>query len=254
VIVQQGGDGGTPDRPDTERLLLLELNHRVKNSLQTVASVLRIQEATVDEACRAPLREASLRVTAIARVHGSLYRAAEMSITATYLHDILSDLRDVMPMQLEEEIAPVKLGIDMAVPLALFLTEAVTNAVKHNKLPPAPRVKVSFGPVGEDQWFLEVADSGQGFPDDFEAMFRDLADRSVGMRLMRAFATQLNATVSFFTRDGGIVRLCGPVRIPQIADESGGRAQHGSEQVADDPNGKARGHAEDDSAAAEAIA
>jgi two-component sensor histidine kinase len=80
---------------DREQVLLMELNHRVKNSLQTVASVLRLQEQTVDQVCKLPLREAALRVSAMARVHGSLYRAAEVAITSTYLHDIMVDLQDI---------------------------------------------------------------------------------------------------------------------------------------------------------------
>jgi two-component sensor histidine kinase len=74
-------------------VLLLELNHRVKNSLQTVASVLRLQEQSVDSVCKDSASEAAARVSAIARVHGSLYRAAEVAITSTYLHDIMVDLQ-----------------------------------------------------------------------------------------------------------------------------------------------------------------
>ena len=207
--------------PTTERekLLLAELNHRVKNSLQTVASVLRLQEAQVEPACRIHLREAALRVTSIARVHSSLYSAPNISITATYLHDILSDLQTVLMMELEEDITPVDLGIDMAVPLALFMTEAVTNAVKHNTNEAPPRVKVTFGPKPDAQWFLEVADSGPGWPADFQAMYNDLAGRhfvSFGMKLMRAFALQLNCEISFFDRDGGVVRLEGANEIAKV--------------------------------------
>src|SRR5687768_14030420 len=101
--------------PITEReeLLLTELNHRVKNSLQTVASVLRLQEATVEPVCRIQLREAAWRVTSIARVHASLYSAPRLAITASYLHDMLVDLQSVLKMELEEDITPVDLGIDM---------------------------------------------------------------------------------------------------------------------------------------------
>ncbi len=196
-----------------ENLLLKELNHRVKNSLQMVASLLRLQEKTVDPLCMLPLREAALRVSAIARVHGRLYRAAEVAVTSTYLHDILEDLKEVLEMKLEEDIQVVHLSIDMAVPLALFMTEAVTNAVKHNKLFKSPRVKVSFGPVGDDRWCLSIADSGQGFPGDFQKMFLDAAEKSFGMKLMKAFALQLDGDVTFFSKDGGIVRLEGPIKI-----------------------------------------
>src|SRR5215203_1983998 len=73
-----------PDTPtDSEQLLLNELNHRVKNSLQTVASVLRIQ-ANHDEASRPALVEAALRVTAIARVHASLYRTRRGDAIGNY--------------------------------------------------------------------------------------------------------------------------------------------------------------------------
>lgn len=203
---------------DREQVLLVELNHRVKNSLQTVASVLRLQEQTVDQVCKLPLREAALRVSAIARVHGSLYRAAEVAITSTYLHDIMVDLQEILAMKLEEDITPVQLSVDMAVPLALFMTEAVTNAVKHNKLPETPRIKISFGPVGADRWYLSVADSGQGFPAEFKARFLDTTEKSFGMKLMKAFATQLEGDVTFFSSGGGIVRIEGPIKIKQVSN------------------------------------
>src|SRR5215203_2507928 len=152
-----------------EQLLLNELNHRVKNSLQTVASVLRIQ-ANHDPASRPALVEAALRVTAIARVHASLYRTRRGDAIGNYLADILDDLRQVIPMNLEEDITPVDLPIEMAVPLALFCVEAVTNAAKHSEGHPGiPHVKVQFGPELNDRWFIEISDSGRGFPDDFEA-------------------------------------------------------------------------------------
>src|SRR5215213_3297015 len=126
---------------ETEQLLLNELNHRVKNSLQTIASVLRIQ-ANHDEASRPALTEAALRVTAIARVHASLYRTRKGDTIGNYLHDILDDLRQVIPMNLEEDITPVELPVDMAVPLALFMVEAVSNAAKHAEPQASPHIKV----------------------------------------------------------------------------------------------------------------
>jgi len=206
-----------PDDMPTEgeQLLLNELNHRVKNSLQTVASVLRIQ-ANHDDGSRPALMEAALRVTAIARVHASLYRSHNGATIGNYLHDILDDLRHVIPMRLEEDITPVDLPVEMAVPLALFCVEAVTNAAKHGDayLDEPPHIKVQFGPELNDRWFMEISDSGHGFPDDFEAMYYDLENRafvSFGMKLMRAFAIQLNAQISFATRSGGVVRLAGEI-------------------------------------------
>ena len=149
-------------------------------------------------------------------MHGSLYRAAEVAITSTYLHDIMVDLQEILEMKLEEDITPVQLSVDMAVPLALFMTEAVTNAVKHNKRPETPRIKVSFGPVGDDRWYLSVADSGQGFPAEFKARFLDATEKSFGMRLMEAFAAQLEGDVTFFSSGGGIVRMEGPIKIKQV--------------------------------------
>jgi len=198
-----------------EQLLLNELNHRVKNSLQTVASVLRIQ-ANHDEGSRPALIEAALRVTAIARVHASLYQTRRSDMIGNYLHDILDDLRQVIPMNLKEDITPVHLPVEMAVPLALFCVEAVTNAAKHadGHMSEPPHIRVQFGPELNDRWFMEISDSGHGFPADFEAMYYDLegsAFVSFGMKLMRAFAVQLNAQISFANRSGGVVRLAGEI-------------------------------------------
>ena len=103
----------------------------------------------------------------------------------------------------------------------------MTNAVKHNKLPATPRIKVSFGPVGDERWYLSVADRGQGFPDEFKARFLDATGNSFGMKLMKAFASQLEGDVTFFSGGGGIVRIEGPIKIKQVPNPVSGRKPRG---------------------------
>ena len=208
-------------RQQTESLMLRELNHRVKNSLQNVASVLRLQQRVSPPEVREALNNASLRVTAIGRVHEGLYNMVDMSASSVYLGKLLHDVSTAMMVDFDTEIHNMSLDIDLAVPMSLMMTEAVVNAIKHGK--PADRpdytpVHVYFGPHGDiDHWKLIVRDYGKGFPTGFE----DLRHTTVGIKLMKMMATQLNGEIIFGNHpDGGaVVTVTGAVRVPKVGME-----------------------------------
>jgi GAF domain-containing protein len=106
------------------KVLINEINHRVKNSLQLVASLFSLQAgSTRDSALAQSLQEAMVRVTAVARIHERLYRTRDFGTVdlTTYLSDICSDLREVtVPCDLHLEPGPpIPIATDRAVRVAL---------------------------------------------------------------------------------------------------------------------------------------
>lgn len=116
-------------------LLLKEVNHRVANSLQLIASLTRLQERSVaDPAARDALAAMRSRVAAIAQVHRRLYTSEDVRTVA--LHDYLAGLlqeleRSVTGHGIELSAEPLTVPTDRAVSLGVIVTELVTNAMKY---------------------------------------------------------------------------------------------------------------------------
>lgn len=178
-----------------ERTLLLEeVNHRVKNSLQQVASVIRLQSRTVShEGARQALDDALSRIMAVGRVHEQLYRGGGVGKfdAGEYAGVLARELVDSMgrdDIDLQLELTPGELDLSRAVPLALILNELITNALKYG-CPPDTNgcIRVGFDAEGS-QYRLTVADQGPGI----QAGFNPESSKSLGMRVIQALARQLN--------------------------------------------------------------
>ena len=174
-------------------LLLDEVNHRVKNSLQQIASVVRLQSRNVkEEEARDALEKTLARIMAVGRVHEQLYRAGGVvgafdagQYAESLARELVESLGD--GVDLETEVEPAQLDLRQAVPLALILNELITNALKYGRSPDRPcTIRVTFGTQGED-FRLSVSDNGAGLPDGFMPK----SHKSLGMRAIDALARQL---------------------------------------------------------------
>jgi two-component sensor histidine kinase len=178
-----------------QKILMQEINHRVKNSLQLVGSMFNLQaRSSKDTALVQALQEAYGRVTAIARVHERLYRNAEVGdvdLTA-YLDDVCKDLQGVSGENVIEFQASevIRMNTDRAVLVALLVGEMVTNAAKHGYSAGVPGpIFVQLTRNGEASVTLSVRDEGKGLPAD-----GDLKN-GLGMKIIDAFLKQSGATL-----------------------------------------------------------
>jgi two-component sensor histidine kinase len=156
-----------------KELLIKEVHHRVKNNLQVVTSLLRLQARTIeDPAAREAFRVCQDRVAAIARVHERLYHSS--NVARIDLHTYAAQLvREVScayvvhpdAISITTELDPIALRLDDAVPWALILNELVTNALKHG-FPDGRRgqIRIACRDVGDGRIELTVADDGVGLP------------------------------------------------------------------------------------------
>lgn len=190
---------------DKERLihqrefLVREVNHRVKNTLQMASALLTVQAGTApDPGVAAGLNAAIGRLDRLAEVHRLLYESADVTIGVhlnTYLADLCRHLivandgdaeRIAMRVNADEGVW----SADEAIPIALIVNEAVTNALKHAF--PANRsgaIDVTLREVGDDLHELTVSDSGVGGD-------TPIRPQSLGMRLIDTFARQLGGTLT----------------------------------------------------------
>ena len=167
-------------------LLMQEVHHRVKNSLQLVRTLLQLQGRSASDETRAQLDEAAGRIMTIGTVHQRLYEGGSVVETdaAAYLEALLTDIRTMLAdsaggREIVLRAEPVTLTADQMTPLGLVVSELVTNALKYGE----SRVQVSLRRVPAG---LEVAveDGGRGFPEAFDPGRKS----GLGMRLIAALA------------------------------------------------------------------
>jgi two-component sensor histidine kinase len=183
---------------DRHQVLLKEVNHRVKNSLQVVSSMLHLQAAAVgDPALSDHLQEASTRISAVGRAYERLaYNADYENIgLVSYMREVIEDLETaVAPCKVQFE-APeeIQFAADRAILVALIINELVLNAGKY-AYPDCPGGPISVRVVRMEKACVSVSirDEGVGLP----AGFDPTASKRLGSRLIKALAKQLGAELT----------------------------------------------------------
>jgi two-component sensor histidine kinase len=190
---------------DRQQVLLKEISHRVKNSLQIVSAMLHLQANTVDDdAVKAHLAEASGRVSAIGRAYERLSYDADVENIdlGPYLQAVCADAMSGGPhCKLQFSAAPgIELDPDRAISLALIVNELVTNAVKHGLSGRGDgQISVRLDRHDDDTARISVRDDGVGLPAGFDLN----ESRGLGTRIVAGLAKQLEAAVSHRGDGGG---------------------------------------------------
>ena len=204
-----------------QEAVIQEIHHRVKNNLQTIASLLRLQARRLESTeARGALEEAVRRIASIALVHETLSRdpreAVEFGEVGRAIIRMVADglTYPDRRVDLRFEGNPGELPADVATSLAVVLVELLQNAVEH-----------AFGPAGggtviatmsrEDGLVqLVVDDDGQGLPEGF-----NLAESGLGLQIVRALVgSELHGTINISSR-GPIGGVSATVQIPVRAGE-----------------------------------
>ncbi|HYL74057.1 MAG TPA: histidine kinase dimerization/phosphoacceptor domain -containing protein [Bryobacteraceae bacterium] len=180
--------------------LLKEIHHRVKNNLQVIVSLLRLQARNLeDPKAREMFEESQNRVYSISLVHEMLYGAGDLARIdfCDYLLTLTKGLTDGwkgtgLSVDIVVDAEGVQLGVDTAIPCGLIVTELVTNALKHafpNSASGSIRVAAVAKPEG---WLkLTVEDDGVGLKEGLELH----RSGSLGLKLVDSLVRQLNATI-----------------------------------------------------------
>jgi two-component sensor histidine kinase len=184
---------------DRHQVLLREVNHRVKNSLQVVAGMLQLQANAVDdETVSDRLNEAASRVNAVGRAYERLaYNADYENIDLVeYLREIVGDLAPaVAPCKIEFE-APeaIPFGADRAILVGLIINELVLNAGRY-AYPDSPDgmiwVRV-LRQLDKQQVLISVRDEGVGLPPGFDPA----TSKRLGTRVVNALSKQLGGEMT----------------------------------------------------------
>jgi two-component sensor histidine kinase/putative methionine-R-sulfoxide reductase with GAF domain len=189
-----------------KEVLLKEIHHRVKNNLQVVSSLLKLQSQYCDDPQTLDaFRESQNRVKSMALVHERLYRSSDMARIdfGDYIRSLARDLfrsynAHVSGITLEVEAVDGVLDIDRATPCGLITNEIISNALKH-AFPDGQAGQISVGlERSEDVFTLSVKDNGVGFAQDLDFTKTD----SLGLKLIHTLVRQLKGTLEVHRHSG----------------------------------------------------
>ena len=183
---------------DEKNVLLKETHHRVKNSFQIVSSLLYLQSENMeDKEGQIAIKEAQNRVRSMVLIHQKLYNKDQLVgiNTEEYIQDLTKDIfeshQSSEKISYSLDVEPLVLDIESITPIGLILNELITNVLKHafDQITPESHMNIQFGKEGE-ALRLEVSDNGLG-------MSNEVKESSFGIKLMKALAKKLKASLKF---------------------------------------------------------
>lgn len=184
-----------------KELLLKEIHHRVKNNLQIITSLLKLQASSIENEHTQELFEVSLhRINSMAIVHDLLYRSEDFSQIdyGQYLETLVTPLIDSMKqpftsVDLKIDASAISLNINTSIPLGLLINEIITNSLKHG-FPEGTNGEIYVKITKKEYPYfqLEVGDNGIGFSENTEIENVD----SLGLLLITSLADQLLGKVN----------------------------------------------------------
>ncbi|SFM57942.1 CHASE4 domain-containing protein [Methanolobus profundi] len=187
-------------------LLLKEIHHRVKNNLQIISSLLRLQSRKfTDKETVEAFRKSQNRAKSMAIAHEKMYQSSDLenielenyveTLTRYLLNNYGCDPENI---KIDLKIKNLTQGIDTAIPLGLIITEIVSNALKHAFKDHKGNITIEISPQDNGYYLLVIRDNGVGFPEDIDFMNTD----SLGMRLVISLVDQIEGTIEL-VRDNG---------------------------------------------------
>ncbi|MEO8512646.1 MAG: histidine kinase dimerization/phosphoacceptor domain -containing protein [Ignavibacteria bacterium] len=194
-----------------KEVLLKEVHHRVKNNLQIIISLIRLQTGKLnDENTIQHLNTTLNRIKSIAFVHEMLYRSDDLSRIDfnKYITQFTGSLQDIYSgssrgIKLEISVSDIFLSVEKAVPCGVIINELVTNSIKHAfKGDTGGTIKISMEICG-DLYILKVSDNGIGLSKNFDID----ESGSLGMFLLKSLSRQIDAELEIESKNGTTVSL-----------------------------------------------
>lgn len=184
---------------EEKNVLLKETHHRVKNSFQIVSSLLYLQSENLkDPEAQRAMKEAQARVSSMVLIHQKLYSKDQLVgiDTREYFDDLTKEIFEShqdssSKIDYQLDVDAMVLDIESITPIGLILNELITNVLKHAfaEFEQDKILNINFKKVGKEL-VLKVEDNGQGMP-------AEVRESSFGIKLMRALAKKLKASLAF---------------------------------------------------------
>ena len=199
---------------ESREVLYRELQHRVSNNIAVISGLLQLQsQAVTDAPARRALNEASSRIQLIARIQRQLHdQSGEPMPFCRFAEEMLADAiaaSGAEQVQAQVQGGEAPLHLEQATPISLVMLECVNNALEHGFGPGrGGAITVRLSQTGGEM-LLTVSDDGRGLPDGFNPE----SAPSLGLKIVRTMARQLNGEFSIARGDpGAVCRLSFPAQ------------------------------------------
>ena len=191
---------------EEKEVLLQEIHHRVKNNMQVVSSLLRMQSRYFkDEFDKKLILDSRNRVNSMALIHESLYQSKDLSQIdfEYYIKNLIGHLISTFGSKAEhikykQNINKIFLNINKAIPCGLIVNELISNSIKY-AFPDGKEGEISINmELKDNEYTLFVFDNGVGLPEEVDF----LKPESLGLQLISALTKQLHGTVDLERKNG----------------------------------------------------
>ena len=188
-----------------------EVHHRVKNNLQVISSLLDLQtKYAQDKRYENLLKESKNRVQSMAFIHQNLYESAGMNMVdmPNYVESLIDHLKTAYQkedeqVQINVQIEPLQLHMDLVVSIGMIINELVTNALKYGFVGRKEgRIDVRLIPHN-GMYELIVADDGNGIPEEVNIQ----QSNTFGFKMIRAFVQKLKGQMNVSGERGTCVSI-----------------------------------------------
>jgi len=162
-----------------KEILLREIHHRVKNNMQIISSLLKLQADYIEDKKYFDIfKESQNRIMTMSLVHEKLYKSKDFTKInfKDYIHNLANAVFQSYSgrssnILLNLNIENLDLGIDSAIPCGLIINELVTNSIKY-AFPGEKKgeIKIVLNKIDENEYELKVSDNGIGIPEDIDIM------------------------------------------------------------------------------------
>ncbi len=177
AIERQRAEGLMKAALKEKDVLLKEIHHRVKNNLQIISSLLKLQSKNIkDELVLEIFKESQNRVRSMALIHEKLYQSKDLANInfKGYVWDLVADLfrsygANAGKIALQMDVEDIPLGVEVAIPCGLIINELVSNALKY-AFPEGKegQISITFRSLDEGKINLTIGDNGVGIPEDLD--------------------------------------------------------------------------------------
>jgi len=194
------------DALQVNKILFKETHHRVKNNLQIIVSLLRMQlQYLDDEASKKIILESQNRIKSMSLIHQRLYKDQQLTgiKCKTYFVELLQSIAHTYGISKEQvhmniDIEDLLLDVDTAIPIGLILNELISNSFKHGLTKQKNEFIFVFKKIDSNSLLLRIKDSGTGFAENFNWE----KSKTYGMKLIRSLGKKLDATINFTNNNG----------------------------------------------------
>lgn len=195
-----------------KEILLKEIHHRVKNNLQIISSLIKLQSAHIkDKDILSLFSESQNRIRTMALIHEKLYRSSDISVIEfyDYVKNLVDNLYTTYGISIDRikpiiEFRSIYLDIDTAIPCGLIINELISNCLKYafpdNK---NGNILVDLLEKGEGEYIMKIKDNGIGIPEGID--FNNTA--SLGLKLVKILSEQLGGNVDLIRKKGSEFRI-----------------------------------------------